>query len=104
VRHKEQGKWRAWTHHHQGQETWLLRRFHGEKDKKKMWFKEFFWETQCLYCYSEKDRRKCDWKNFFEKHSACIVSSEKMAMECRQVSTGEHEGERWNSWETRAEC
>jgi hypothetical protein len=39
-----------WTHHHQGQETWLLRRFHGEQD-----------------------RRKCDSKNFFEKHSACVL-------------------------------
>jgi hypothetical protein len=29
-----------------------------------------------------------------EKHSACIVCSEKMAMECRQVSTLEHEAER----------
>jgi hypothetical protein len=27
-----------------------------------------------------------------------------MAMEDRQVSTGEHEGERWDSWETPAEC
>jgi hypothetical protein len=62
-------------------ETWLLRLFHGEKD-----------------------RRKCDSKNFFEKHSACTLCSEKMAMECRQVSTCEHEGERSNSWETRADC
>jgi hypothetical protein len=54
VRHNEQGKWRAWTHDHLGQETWLLRWFHGEKH-----------------------RRKCDSKNFFEKHSACIVCSEK---------------------------
>jgi hypothetical protein len=64
VRHNEQGKWRAWTHHHLGQETWLLRRFHGEKD-----------------------RRKCDSEKFFDKHSACIVCTEKMAMECRRLST-----------------
>jgi hypothetical protein len=59
------------THYHLGQETWLLRWFHGEKD-----------------------RRKCDSKNYFEKHGACIVCSGKMAMECRQVSTLEHEAER----------
>jgi hypothetical protein len=52
-------------------EIWLLRRFHGEKD-----------------------RRKCDSKKKFEKHSACIVCSEKMATEWGQVSTGECEGEK----------
>jgi hypothetical protein len=41
--------------------------------------------------HGEKDRRKCDSKKKIEKHSAC---REKMAMECRQVSRGEHEGER----------
>jgi hypothetical protein len=37
--------------------------------------------------HGEKDRRKCDFKKKFEKHSACIVCTEKMAMECRRVST-----------------
>ncbi len=77
-------KGRAWTHHHLGQETWLLRKFHGEK---KMWFKEKIEKhSACIVC-SEKDRRKCDSKKKNEKHSACIVCSEKMPMECRQVST-----------------
>ncbi len=44
--------------------------------------------------HGEKDRRKCDSKKKFEKQSACIVCSEKMATECGQVSTGEHEGEK----------
>ncbi len=39
-------------------------------------------------------RRKCDSKQKFQKFSACFVCNEKMAMECKQVSTGEHEGER----------
>jgi hypothetical protein len=52
-------------------ETWLLRQFHGEKD-----------------------RRKCDSKKKFEKQSACIVCSEKMATDCGQVSMGEREGEK----------
>jgi len=44
--------------------------------------------------HGEKDRRKCDSKKKFEKHSACIVCSEKMATECRQVSPGECKGEK----------
>ncbi len=76
------------------EETWLLRRFHGENDRKKCDSKNFFEKhSTCIVC-SEKDRRKSDPKNFFEKHRACIVCSEKMAMECRQVSTLEHEAER----------
>ncbi len=96
LRQNWQGKWRAWTHHRLGQETWLLRRFHGEKDTQKKWSKEKNWETQCLYCV-QWERQKKMWfkKEKFEKHNACIVCSEKMAMECRQVSTLEHEGERW---------
>jgi hypothetical protein len=27
-----------------------------------------------------------------------------MSVEDRQVNTREHEGEQWDSWETRAEC
>jgi hypothetical protein len=72
VRHIEQGKWRTWTHHHLGQETWLFGRSMVRKTEenviqrkiwetqrlycvqwerqKKMWFKEKIWETQCLYC------------------------------------------------------
>jgi hypothetical protein len=30
---------------------------------------------------------------FLEKHNVYIVCNEKMAMECRQVNMGEHEGE-----------
>ncbi len=37
--------------------------------------------------HGEKDRRKCESKKKFEKHSACIVCTEKMAMECRRFST-----------------
>jgi hypothetical protein len=76
-------------------ETWLLRRFHGEKDRRKCDSKKKIEKhSACIVC-SEKDGRKCDSKKFFEKHSACTFCSEKMAMECRQVSTGEHEeGER----------
>ncbi len=71
-----------------------MRRFHGEKDRRKYDSKIFFEKhSACIVC-SEKDRRKCDLKIFFEKHSACTVCSEKMAMECRQVSTLEHEAER----------
>ncbi len=65
--------------------------------QKKMWFKEKIEKhSACIVC-SEKDRRKCDSKKNNEKHSACIMCSEKMAMERRQVSTLEHEAERWNS-------
>jgi hypothetical protein len=71
-----------------------LRRFHGEKDKRKCDSKEKFEKhSACIVC-SEKDRRKCDLKKKIGKHNACIVCSEKMAMECRQVSTLEHEAER----------
>jgi hypothetical protein len=45
-----------------------------------------------MQCERQK-RKKCDSKKVSEKLSACIVCSEKMAMECRQVSRGEHEGE-----------
>jgi hypothetical protein len=100
-----------------GTETWLLRRFHGEKDRRKSDSKNFFEKhsacivcsekdrrkcdlkklfekhSACIVC-SEKDRRKCDLKKYFEKHSACVVCSEKIAIECRQVSTLEHEVER----------
>ncbi len=37
--------------------------------------------------HGEKGRRKCDPKKKFEKHSARIVCTEKMAMECRRVNT-----------------
>jgi predicted nucleic acid-binding Zn ribbon protein len=71
-----------------------LRRFHGEKDRRKCDSKKKFEKhSACIMC-SEKDRRKYNSKNFFENHRACIVCGEKMAMECRQVSTGENEGER----------
>jgi hypothetical protein len=43
---------------------------------------------------SEKDKRKFDSKEKIEKQNAYVVCSEKMSMECRQVSTLEHEGER----------
>jgi hypothetical protein len=63
-----------------------------------MWFKECFWETQCRYCVQWERQKKCDSKKKIEKHNAYIVCNHKMAMQCRQVSTDEHEGERWNSW------
>jgi hypothetical protein len=50
--------------------------------------------TVPLLCAPRKTEEKCDSKTKFEKHSACVVCREKMLMECRQVSTGEHEGER----------
>ncbi len=56
--------------------------------------KKILRNTMPVFVCSEKDRRKCDSKKKIEKHSACIVCSEKMAMECRQVSTLEHEAER----------
>jgi len=85
-------------HHHLGQETWLLRRFHGEKDRRKSESKKKIEKhSACIVC-TEKDRRKCDSKKKIEKHSARIVCSEKMAMECRRVSTNVN-GERELQWQ-----
>jgi hypothetical protein len=92
-------KGRAWTHHHLGQETWLLKRFHGEKDRKKMWFQEKIEKhSACIVC-SEKMAMECRQVGMLEHEAerwTCIVCSEKMAMDCMQVSTLENEGERWN--------
>ncbi len=43
----------------------------------------------CIVC-SEKDKKEMI-QFFFEKHNACIICSEKMVMECKHVSTLEHE-------------
>jgi hypothetical protein len=62
------------------------------KTEKKCDSKNFFEKhSACIVC-SEKDK-KMRFKGKIEKHNAGIVCSEKMAMECRQVSTLEHEGE-----------
>jgi hypothetical protein len=89
----DKGKWRAWTHHHLGQEIWFLRRFHGEKDRQKNVIQRIFLRnTVPVLCAVRKTKENVIQRKFFEKHNACIVCSEKMAMECRQVSTLEHEG------------
>jgi hypothetical protein len=96
----------------------------SEKDKGKCDSKEIFWEAQCLYCVQWENgygmqagehvgaqrltvNLYCvQWENVYGMQAGehaearrwtvklCIVCSEKMAMECRQVSTLEHEGER----------
>ncbi len=93
VRDNGQGKWRAWTHLHLNQEILLLRRFHGEKDRQKNVIQRIFLRnTVPVLCAVRKTKENVIQRKKFEKHNACIVCSEKMAMECRQVSTLEHEG------------
>jgi hypothetical protein len=71
-------------------ETWLLRRCYGEKKKKKEKWSTFFWgETHCVY--------SVHWENGY---GGCAAS----ASGIMELSTGEHEGERWDSWESRSEC
>ncbi len=79
-------KGKAWTHHHLGQETWLLRRFYGEKDRKKCDSKINLRNTMHVLCVVRKTQKKVI-QIFFEKHNVWSMCSEKMAMECKQVST-----------------
>jgi len=70
-----------------------LRRFHGEKDRQKNVIQRIFLRnTVPVLCAVRKTKENVIQRKKFEKHNACIVCSEKMAMECRQVSTLEHEG------------
>jgi hypothetical protein len=50
--------------------------------------------TVPVLCAPRKTEENVIQREKFEKHGARIVCSEKMAMGCRQVSTGEQEGER----------
>jgi hypothetical protein len=73
-------------------ETWLLRGWvlWWEKKRKKKSDQLFFWgETHCVY--------SVHWENGY---GGCAAS----ASGIMELSTGEHEGERWDSWESRSEC
>jgi hypothetical protein len=71
-------------------ETWLLRRCHGEKEKKKEKWSTFFCrETHCVY--------SVHWENGY---GGCVASASRIM----QLSTCEHEGEWWDSWESWSEC